>query len=69
LEEFNIALYAHVYSSPSSPWHTFMDKLYLYGNTGSYNKFMDAEWEVFMKENHVVCSEEIVINNSDHESK
>jgi hypothetical protein len=42
LEQFNIVLYSDVYSSHSSPWHTFRDQLSFHGNVGTYNKFLDA---------------------------
>jgi len=65
LDEFNIILFSPVYSSPSSPWHTFRDELSFHGNDGTYNKFLEAEWQVFVQENNVVCSEEIIISDSD----
>ena len=55
LDKFNIVLNAPVVSSPSSQWHTFADELSFHGNEGTYNKFLESEWQVFVKENDVVC--------------
>ncbi len=55
LDQFNIVLCSPVYSSPSSSWHTFSDGLSFHGNEGTYNKFLEAEWKVFVKENGVDC--------------
>jgi hypothetical protein len=69
LDKFNIVLSSPVYSSPTSPWHTFSDDLSFHGNEGSYNKFLEAEWKVYVRENRVACSEEIVVSDSDSDSE
>jgi hypothetical protein len=69
LDKFNIVLSSPVYSSPSSPWHTFVDDLSFHGDEGSYNRFLEAEWKVYVRENRVACSEEIVVSDSDSDSE
>ena len=55
LDQFNVVLHAPVVSSPPSQWHTFADELSFHGNEGTYNKFLESEWQVFVKENDVDC--------------
>jgi hypothetical protein len=68
LEKFNAVTNAHVFSSPASPWYTFGDGLSFHGNVGTYNKLLEAEWQVYVEANNIICSEEIVISDSDSES-
>jgi hypothetical protein len=68
LDQFNIVRSAPVFSSPTSSWYTFADGLSFHGNEGTYNKFLESEWQVFVEANNIVCSEEIVISDSDSES-
>ena len=43
MDKFNIVMSSPVYSSPSSPWHTFSDHLSFHGNEGTYNNFLKEE--------------------------
>ena len=68
LEEFNIVMNAPVFSSPATPWYTFGDGMSFHGNEGTYNKLLEAEWRIFVEANNIVCSDEIVISDSESES-
>ena len=68
LDKFNIVINARVFSSPTSSWYNFGDGLSFHGNEGTYNKFLESEWQVFVEGNNIICSEEIVVSNSDSES-
>ncbi len=68
LDKFNIVLSSPVYSSPSSPWHTFVDGLSFHGDDGTYHKFLGAVWKAFVQDNKIVCSDEIVVSDSESDS-